>query len=199
MSAAMMLSTSAAAAPRAAVAPRASLRSSFVSGSRAPGAAQVFVSRKAAPVGQSARRVTTMAAKVTKVIKIAIPAGKANPAPPIGPALGAAGVNIMAFCKEYNAATQDKAGTIVPVEISVYEDRSFTFIMKTPPTAELIKKAAGISKGDGMSSAGKAGTITEAQLKEIAEIKMPDLNATTVEAAMRIVDGTAKNMGVTIA
>ncbi len=139
-----------------------------------------------------------MAAKVTKIIKLALPAGKANPAPPIGPALGSAGVNIMAFCKEYNAQTQDKAGTIVPVEISVYEDRSFTFVLKTPPTSELVKKAAGINKGDGLSAKGKAGTISEAQLKEIAEIKMPDLNATSVEAAMRIVHGTAKNMGVTV-
>jgi large subunit ribosomal protein L11 len=139
-----------------------------------------------------------MAAKVTKIIKLALPAGKANPAPPIGPALGSAGVNIMAFCKEYNAQTQDKAGTIVPVEISVYEDRSFTFVLKTPPTSELVKKAAGIYNGDGLSASGKPGTISEAQLKEIAEIKMPDLNATSVEAAMRIVHGTAKNMGVTV-
>eukprot|EP00191_Tetraselmis_sp_GSL018_P005486 CAMPEP_0177600868 /NCGR_PEP_ID=MMETSP0419_2-20121207/13909_1 /TAXON_ID=582737 /ORGANISM="Tetraselmis sp., Strain GSL018" /LENGTH=141 /DNA_ID=CAMNT_0019094003 /DNA_START=395 /DNA_END=820 /DNA_ORIENTATION=- len=139
-----------------------------------------------------------MAAKVSKIIKIALPAGKANPAPPVGPALGAAGVNIMAFCKEYNAATQDKAGTIVPCEITVYEDRSFTFVLKTPPSSELIKKAAGIQKGAGESAKGKMGTITEAQLKEIAEVKMPDLNARSVEAAMKIVEGTARNMGVTV-
>jgi len=105
----------------------------------------------------------------------------------------------MAFCKEYNAATQDKAGTIVPCEISVYEDRSFTFVLKTPPSSELIKKAAGISKGDGRSAAAKVATITQAQLKEIAEVKMPDLNATTVEAAMKVVEGTARNMGVSVA
>ena len=139
-----------------------------------------------------------MAKKVVALIKLAIPAGKANPAPPIGPALGQHGVNIMAFCKEYNAKTQDKAGLVVPVEISVFEDRSFTFILKTPPASVLIKKAAGIEKGSGNPQITKVGSITRAQLKEIAETKMPDLNANDIEAAMNIVEGTARNMGVTI-
>jgi large subunit ribosomal protein L11 len=139
-----------------------------------------------------------MAKKVVALIKLAIPAGKANPAPPIGPALGQHGVNIMAFCKEYNAKTQDKVGLVVPVEISVFEDRSFTFILKTPPASVLIKKAAGIEKGSGNPLTTKVGSITKAQLREIAETKMPDLNANDVEAAMNIVEGTARNMGVTI-
>jgi large subunit ribosomal protein L11 len=139
-----------------------------------------------------------MAKKVVALIKLAIPAGKANPAPPIGPALGQHGVNIMAFCKEYNAKTQDKVGLVVPVEISVFEDRSFTFILKTPPASVLIKKAAGIEKGSGNPLTTKVGSITRAQLQEIAETKMPDLNANDVEAAMNIVEGTARNMGVTI-
>ncbi|MEM6254011.1 MAG: 50S ribosomal protein L11 [Cyanobacteria bacterium P01_D01_bin.156] len=140
-----------------------------------------------------------MAKKVVALIKLAIPAGKANPAPPIGPALGQHGVNIMAFCKEYNAKTSDKAGLIVPVEISVFEDRSFTFILKTPPASVLIKKAAKIEKGSGEPNKTKVGSITRAQLKEIAEMKMPDLNANDVDAAMNIIEGTARNMGVTIA
>ncbi|NEQ46412.1 MAG: 50S ribosomal protein L11 [Leptolyngbya sp. SIOISBB] len=140
-----------------------------------------------------------MAKKVVALIKLAIPAGKANPAPPIGPALGQHGVNIMAFCKEYNAKTADKVGLVVPVEISVFEDRSFTFILKTPPASVLIKKAIGIEKGSGQPNKDKVGSITRAQLKEIAETKMPDLNANDVEAAMRIVEGTARNMGVTVA
>ncbi|MEA5463313.1 50S ribosomal protein L11 [Leptothoe sp. PORK10 BA2] len=140
-----------------------------------------------------------MAKKVVAIIKLAIPAGKANPAPPIGPALGQHGVNIMAFCKEYNARTSDKAGLIVPVEISVFEDRSFTFILKTPPASVLIKKAAKIEKGSGEPNKTKVGSITRAQLQEIAEIKMPDLNANDVEAAMNIIEGTARNMGVTVA
>jgi large subunit ribosomal protein L11 len=140
-----------------------------------------------------------MAKKVVALIKLAIPAGKANPAPPIGPALGQHGVNIMAFCKEYNARTADKAGLVVPVEISVFEDRSFTFILKTPPASVLIKKAIGIEKGSGQPNKDKVGSITRAQLKEIAETKMPDLNANDIEAAMRIVEGTARNMGVTVA
>lgn len=139
-----------------------------------------------------------MAKKVVAIIKLAIPAGKANPAPPIGPALGQHGVNIMAFCKEYNAKTSDKVGLVVPVEISVFEDRSFTFILKTPPASVLIKKAAGIEKGSGEPNSRKVGAITRAQLREIAETKMPDLNANDVEAAMKIVEGTARNMGVTI-
>jgi large subunit ribosomal protein L11 len=140
-----------------------------------------------------------MAKKVVALIKLAIPAGKANPAPPIGPALGQHGVNIMAFCKEYNAKTADKAGLVVPVEISVFEDRSFTFILKTPPASVLIKKAIGIEKGSGQPNKEKVGTITRDQIKEIAETKMPDLNANDIEAAMRIVEGTARNMGVTVA
>ncbi|WP_008311243.1 50S ribosomal protein L11 [Leptolyngbya sp. PCC 6406] len=140
-----------------------------------------------------------MAKKVVALIKLAIPAGKANPAPPIGPALGQHGVNIMAFCKEYNARTAEKVGLIVPVEISVFEDRSFTFILKTPPASVLIKKAIGIETGSGEPNRVKVGSITRAQLKEIAETKMPDLNANDVEAAMRIIEGTARNMGVTVA
>lgn len=140
-----------------------------------------------------------MAKKVVALIKLAIPAGKANPAPPIGPALGQHGVNIMAFCKEYNARTQDKVGLVVPVEISVFEDRSFTFILKTPPASVLIKKAAGIEKGSGEPRIKKVGSISLAQLREIAETKLPDLNANDVEAAMKIVEGTARNMGVTVA
>lgn len=139
-----------------------------------------------------------MAKKVVAIIKLAIPAGKANPAPPIGPALGQHGVNIMAFCKEYNAKTSDKAGLIVPVEISVFEDRSFTFILKTPPASVLIKKAAKIEKGSGEPNKTKVGSITRAQLQEIAEMKMPDLNANDIEAAMNIIEGTARNMGVTL-
>jgi large subunit ribosomal protein L11 len=140
-----------------------------------------------------------MPRKVVTVIKLALPAGKANPAPPVGPALGQHGVNIMAFCKEYNAKTADKVGLVIPVEISVFEDRSFTFILKTPPASVLIKKAAGIEKGASQPNKQKVATITRAQLKEIAETKMPDLNANDIEAAMNIVAGTAKNMGVAIA
>jgi large subunit ribosomal protein L11 len=140
-----------------------------------------------------------MAKKVVALIKLALPAGKANPAPPVGPALGQHGVNIMAFCKEYNAKTADKAGLVIPVEISVFEDRSFTFILKTPPAAVLIKKAIGIEKGASEPNKQKVATITRAQLKEIAETKMPDLNANDIDAAIKIIAGTAKNMGVTVA
>ncbi|MDJ0723582.1 MAG: 50S ribosomal protein L11 [Prochloraceae cyanobacterium] len=139
-----------------------------------------------------------MAKKVVALIKLALPAGKANPAPPVGPALGQHGVNIMAFCKEYNAKTSDKAGTIVPVEISVFEDRSFTFILKTPPASVLIKKAAGIEKGSSQPNKEKVGSITTAQLQEIAQTKMPDLNANDIEAAMKIIEGTARNMGISV-
>ncbi len=139
-----------------------------------------------------------MPRKVVALIKLALPAGKANPAPPVGPALGQHGVNIMAFCKEYNAKTADKAGLVIPVEISVFEDRSFTFILKTPPASVLIKKAAGIDKGASEPNRENVASITSAQLKEIAETKMPDLNANDIEAAMKIVAGTAKNMGVSI-
>ncbi|HHP7232363.1 MAG TPA: 50S ribosomal protein L11 [Xenococcaceae cyanobacterium] len=140
-----------------------------------------------------------MPKKVVAMIKLALPAGKANPAPPVGPALGQHGVNIMAFCKEYNAKTAEKAGFIIPVEISVFEDRSFTFILKTPPASVLIKKAAGLEKGSSEPNKGNIGTITTAQLQEIAETKMPDLNANDIEAAMKIIAGTAKNMGIAIA
>lgn len=139
-----------------------------------------------------------MAKKVVAVIKLAITAGKANPAPPIGPALGQHGVNIMMFCKEYNARTADQAGLVVPVEISVYEDRSFTFILKTPPASVLIRKAAGVERGSGEPNKKKVGSITRAQLQEIAQTKMPDLNANDIEAAMNIVEGTARNMGITV-
>jgi large subunit ribosomal protein L11 len=136
--------------------------------------------------------------KVVGKIKLQIPAGKANPAPPIGPALGQHGVNIMQFCKEYNAKTSDQAGMIVPVEISVYEDRSFDFILKTPPASVLLKKAAGLEKGSAQPNKNKVATLTRAQIRDIAKIKMPDLNATSMEAAEAMVIGTAKNMGITV-
>ena len=139
-----------------------------------------------------------MAKKVVAMIKLALPAGKANPAPPVGPALGQHGVNIMMFCKEYNAKTADQVGMVIPVEISVYEDRSFTFVLKTPPASVLIQKAAGIERGSGEPNRKKVGSITRSQLKEIAQTKLPDLNANDIDAAMRIVEGTARNMGVTI-
>ncbi|EFN52828.1 hypothetical protein CHLNCDRAFT_49066 [Chlorella variabilis] len=139
-----------------------------------------------------------MAAKVTGMIKLALPAGKANPAPPVGPALGAKGVNIMQFCKEYNAATQDKAGMIIPVEITVYEDRSFTFILKTPPASVLLKKAAGVESGSGEPNRKKVGSVTMEQVREIAAIKLPDLNCTDLDAACNTVAGTARNMGITV-
>ena len=137
--------------------------------------------------------------KVTRVIKLQIPAGAANPAPPVGPALGAAQVNIMQFCRAFNAATQDRVGYIIPVEISVYEDRSFDFVCKTPPAAQLIKKALGIEHGSGVPQRDKVGKLTQEQLTSIAEMKMPDLNANDIEAAKKIVAGTARSMGVTIA
>ena len=137
--------------------------------------------------------------KVTGLIKLQITAGLANPAPPVGPALGQHGVNIMEFCKQYNAATEAQRGTVIPVEITVYEDRSFTFVLKTPPAAKLILKAAGVEKGSGVPQKTKVGSITRAQVKEIAETKMPDLNANDVEAAMKIIEGTARQMGITVA
>lgn len=137
--------------------------------------------------------------KVAGLIKLQIQAGQANPAPPIGPALGQHGVNIMEFCKAYNAATESQRGNVVPVEITVYEDRSFTFITKTPPAAELIKKAAKVKKGSGEPHKTKVGTLTRDQVKEIAEIKMADLNANDVEAASKIVAGTARSMGINVA
>ena len=137
--------------------------------------------------------------KVTGLIKLQITAGLANPASPVGPALGQHGVNIMEFCKQYNAATEAQRGTVIPVEITVYEDRSFTFVLKTPPAAKLILKAAGVEKGSGVPQKTKVGSITRAQVKEIAETKMPDLNANDVEAAMKIIEGTARQMGITVA
>ncbi len=139
-----------------------------------------------------------MAKEITAKIKLQVPAGKANPAPPVGPALGQHGVNIMEFCKAFNAKTQKMGDTIVPVIISVYSDRSFTFITKTPPAAELLKKAAGIVKGSGTPNKEKIGKVTRAQIKEIAATKMPDLNAATVESAMRMIEGSAKSMGLEV-
>ncbi|HLC69838.1 MAG TPA: 50S ribosomal protein L11 [Patescibacteria group bacterium] len=139
-----------------------------------------------------------MAKKILTQIKLQISGGAANPAPPVGPALGQHGVNIQGFCKEFNDKTADRKGEVVPVVISVYEDRSFSFIMKTPPMAELIKKAANIQKGSAKPLQDKVGKISKAKVKEIAEKKMPDLNCHTVEAAMRMVEGTAKQMGVTV-
>ena len=136
--------------------------------------------------------------KLVAVIKLQIQAGAANPAPPVGPALGQHGVNIMEFCKAYNAATESQRGQIVPVEISVYEDRSFTFVLKTPPAARLLIKAAGVQKGSGVPHKEKVGSISKAQLREIAEKKMADLNANDIEMAERIIAGTARSMGITV-
>jgi len=139
-----------------------------------------------------------VAKKVEKIVKLQIPAGKATPAPPVGPALGQAGVNIMGFTKEFNARTADQAGLIIPVVISVYEDRSFTFITKTPPAAVLLKKAANIAKGSGTPNKDKVAKVSADQVKEIAELKMEDLNAASLEAAVRMVEGTARSMGITV-
>jgi len=139
-----------------------------------------------------------MAKRIKAVVRLQIPAGKANPAPPIGTALGPQGVNIMAFCKEYNARTQDQVGTIIPAEITIYEDRSFTFITKTPPVTDLLKKAAGVEKGSANPNKIKVGTIDRAKLREIAELKMKDLNVIDIEGAERMVEGTAQSMGITI-
>ncbi|MGF3072604.1 50S ribosomal protein L11 [Facklamia sp. P12945] len=139
-----------------------------------------------------------MAKKVVTQVKLQIPAGQASPAPPVGPALGQAGVNIMSFTKEFNARTQDQQGMIIPVVIDVYEDRSFTFITKTPPAPILLKKAVGLKKASGEPNKNKVGKVTRDQVREIAEIKMADLNAADVEAAMRMVEGTARSMGITV-
>ncbi|MGI6119388.1 MAG: 50S ribosomal protein L11 [Desulfosporosinus sp.] len=139
-----------------------------------------------------------MAKKVIGLVKLAINAGKATPAPPIGPALGQHGVNIMAFCKEYNERTKDQAGLIIPVEITVYEDRSFSFITKTPPAAELLKKAANIDSGSAEPNRQKVANVPQSKVREIANIKMKDLNAASIEAAMRMIEGTARSMGITI-
>lgn len=139
-----------------------------------------------------------MAKKVTGMIKLQLPAGKATPAPPVGPALGQHGVNIMGFCKEFNAKTANQAGLIIPVVITVYQDRSFSFILKTPPAAVLIKKELGLESGSGVPNRTKIGKLTKEQVRKIAELKMPDLNAATIEAAMSMIEGTARSMGVTI-
>ena len=137
--------------------------------------------------------------EVTAQVKLQIPAGKANPAPPVGPALGPHGINIMEFCKTFNAQTQALGDTIIPVVLTVYSDRSFTFITKTPPASELIKKAAGIIKGSGTPNKDKVGRITSAQVKEVAQTKLPDLNANSIDAAVKIISGTARSMGVDVA
>lgn len=139
-----------------------------------------------------------MAKEIKTQVKLQIPAGKANPAPPVGPALGQAGVNIQEFCLKFNEKTREQMGSVIPVVITVYDDRSFTFITKTPPASDLLKKAAGVKKGSGSPKATKVATITREQLREIAEIKMPDLNANDVEAGMNIIAGTARNMGILI-
>ncbi len=140
-----------------------------------------------------------MAKKVTGMIKLQLPAGKATPAPPVGPALGQHGVNIMGFCKEFNAKTANQAGLIIPVVITVYQDRSFSFILKTPPAAVLIKKELGLESGSGVPNRTKVGSLTKEQVRKIAELKMPDLNAASIETAMSMIEGTARSMGVTIA
>lgn len=139
-----------------------------------------------------------MAKKVMAIVKLALPAGKANPAPPVGPALGQHGVNIMAFVKEYNARTQANMGSIIPVEITIYQDRSFTFVTKTPPAKDLLLKAAGVPRGSAKPNTEKVGTVTRAQVREIAEIKMPDLNAVDIEGAMRQIEGSARSMGIVV-
>lgn len=139
-----------------------------------------------------------MAKKVTGMIKLQIPAGQANPAPPVGPALGQQGVNIMEFCKQFNAATQDQAGMVVPVVITVYQDRSFSFITKSPPAAALLKKAAGLAKGSGVPNREKVGKVSLDQVREIAKVKVKDLNARSEDAACRIVSGTARSMGIEV-
>jgi len=144
------------------------------------------------------RRNINMAKKVTGMIKLQLPAGKATPAPPVGPALGQHGVNIMGFCKEFNAKTANQAGLIIPVVITVYQDRSFSFILKTPPAAVLIKKELGIESGSGVPNRTKVGKITKDQVRKIAELKMPDLNAANIETAMSMIEGTARSMGVTV-
>lgn len=139
-----------------------------------------------------------MAKKLIKVVKLQIPAGKATPAPPVGPALGQAGINIMGFVKEFNERTAKQIGLIIPVEVSVYQDRSFTFILKTPPAAVLLKKAVGIESGSGEPNKKKVGQVSRDKVREIAVLKMPDLNAASVEAAMRMIEGTARSMGLTV-
>jgi len=139
-----------------------------------------------------------LAKKVRAVVTLQLPAGKANPAPPVGPALGQHGVNIMEFCKDYNARTAAMAGQIIPAQLTIFEDRSFTFILKTPPAADMLRQAAGIDKGSGSPRLNKVGTVKVADLRKIAETKMPDLNANSVEEAMRIIEGTARSMGIEV-
>jgi large subunit ribosomal protein L11 len=139
-----------------------------------------------------------MAKKVTGFVKLQIPAGRANPAPPVGTALGPQGINIMAFCKEFNSRTQNQDGIILPVEVTIYADKSFTFILKTPPAAVLLKKEVGIEKGSGQPNRNKVGTVTRAQLRKIAELKMPDLNCDSIESAMAMVAGAARSMGLEV-
>ena len=139
-----------------------------------------------------------MAKKIKAVIKLQIPAGKANPAPPVGPALGQHGINIMAFCKEYNERTANQAGSIIPVEITVYEDRSFNFVTKTPPVSDLLKRALAIEKGSGAAGRESVGKLSRAQLREIAQLKLKDLNANSIEAAERVVEGAARSMGIEV-
>ena len=139
-----------------------------------------------------------MAKEVKSIVKLQIPAGKANPAPPVGPALGQAGVNIQAFCQEFNDRTREQMGSVVPVVITVFEDRSFEFITKTPPASDMLKKAAGIQKGSGIPHLEKVATISSDKIREIAEAKMPDLNANTIEAAMKIIEGSARQMGIVV-
>jgi large subunit ribosomal protein L11 len=139
-----------------------------------------------------------MAKKVKAIVKLQIPAGKANPAPPVGPALGQHGLNIMAFCKEYNARTSNQMGSIIPVEITVYQDQTFTFVTKTPPAGDLLRKAAGVEKGSGEPNRDKVGSVSRDQVREIAELKMKDLNAVDIEGAMRQVEGSARSMGIRV-
>ncbi|HOE61166.1 MAG TPA: 50S ribosomal protein L11 [Kiritimatiellia bacterium] len=139
-----------------------------------------------------------MAKKITGTVKLQIPAGAANPAPPVGPALGSQGINIMAFCKEFNAKTQDKAGLIIPVVITVYADRSFSLVFKSPPASVLLKKEAGLAKGSGVPNRDKVGKVTREQVRKIAALKKADLNASSEEAAMRMIEGTARNMGIEV-
>lgn len=139
-----------------------------------------------------------MAKEVKSIVKLQIPAGKANPAPPVGPALGQAGVNIQGFCQEFNDRTREQMGSIIPVVITVFEDRSFEFVTKTPPASDLLKKAAGIAKGSGVPHTEKVATISSDKIREIAEVKMPDLNANTIEAAMKIIEGSARQMGIVV-
>ena len=139
-----------------------------------------------------------MAKKLKAIVKLNLNAGKANPAPPVGPALASHGINIMAFCKEYNARTQNRIGDIIPAEVTIYTDGSFTFVLKSPPASVLLKKAAGVDKGSDQPNRNKVGKITQAQLREIAEMKIKDMNANDIEAAMKQIEGTARNMGITI-